>query len=351
MGPSRNDHQVAIRCGVGVFVPLMALVVVDRLDLAIFASFGAFTGIYGRNEPHRQRVVSQVRAGLLMLGVLFAATLAARLSPGGQLDPWAIVVATTIVAWACSLVVGLWRLRPSGSLFQIFAFAAVASLPHQPPLGEAMLAALGSVLLGVVIGMASRLHPGRRTPLSWAGVRAAWAVRIPAAERRALWLESWGYLIAAALAGTVATIVGLALGFGHNYWAMVAAVVPLVGHSTRQRVNRGLQRILGTVVGLVLLALVVVAHPQPWLLVVFIAVCQFGAEMLIARQYFWAQVTVTPLALMSTLLAAPVNPEALLHDRFIDTVIGAVVGVGVVLAPSIWRRWIHWGSRVEQREW
>ncbi|MDQ0077485.1 hypothetical protein J2S97_002673 [Arthrobacter oryzae] len=29
----------------GVFVPLIILVLIDRMDLAIFASFGAFTGI------------------------------------------------------------------------------------------------------------------------------------------------------------------------------------------------------------------------------------------------------------------------------------------------------------------
>jgi hypothetical protein len=267
------------------------------------------------------------------------------------MDPWAIVGATTLVAWACSVVVGLWRLRPSGSLFQIFAFAAVASMPHQPPLGEAMLAAAGSAALSLAIGVASRVHPSRRTPFTWDAVRAAWRIRLGAEERKVLWLESLGYLIAAGIAGTLATIVGQALGFGHNYWAMVAAVVPLVGHSTRHRVDRGIQRILGTVVGLAVLAGIVAIRPAAWLMVVFIAACQFGAEMLIARQYFLAQVCVTPLALMSTLLVAHVNPLDLLHDRFIDTVIGAIVGVFVVLAPSVWRRWIRWRSRAEQLEW
>lgn len=351
IGPLKNDHHVALRAGAGVFIPLLTLVIVGRLDLAIFASFGAFTGIYGRNEPHRVRLVTQVRAGLLMLAVILAATLSARLSSGGAMNPWGIVVGTTIVAWACTIVVGYWRLRPAGSLFHIFAFAAIASVPHQPPLGQAMLAAALTVVLSVLIGIASRVLPSRRTPLTWAGVRAAWRVRLGAEERKAVWLESLGYLVAASISGVVATIVGQTLGFGHNYWAMVAAVVPLVGHTTRHRVDRGLQRVLGTVVGLVVLALIVAVRPEAWLMVVFIGACQFGAEMLIARQYFLAQVCVTPLALMSTLLVAHVNPLDLLHDRLIDTAIGAVVGVGVVLAPDAWRRWIRWRSREEQLEW
>ena len=66
MAPANKDHQVALRCAVGVFVPLITLVLLDRLDLAIFASFGAFAGIYGRNEPHARRLALQFRAGGLM---------------------------------------------------------------------------------------------------------------------------------------------------------------------------------------------------------------------------------------------------------------------------------------------
>ncbi|NUP74952.1 MAG: FUSC family protein [Sinomonas sp.] len=338
IGPAKNDHHAAIRAAAGVFLPLLTLTLLNRLDLAIFASFAAFTGIYGRNEPHRVRLVTQTRAGLLMLGVILAATLTARFSAGGALGPWGIVVGTTIVAWLCSVIVGHWRLRPAGSLFHIFAFAAVASLPHQPPLRDAVLAAVATFALCLAIGIASRVHPGRRTPLGWPGMRAAWRVRLGAEERRVLWLESIGYLVAPAIAGAAATAVGHTLGFGHNYWAMVAAVVPLVGHSTRHRVSRGLQRVLGTVVGLALLAGIAALQPAPWAMVVLIAACQFGAEMLIARQYFLAQVCVTPLALLSTLLVAHTDPGALLHDRFIDTAIGAAIGVAVVLAPSLYRR-------------
>ena len=65
-----------------------------------------------------------------------------------------------------------------------------------------------------------------------------------------------------------------------------------------------------------------------------IAVCQFGAELFIARQYLLAQIFVTPLALISTLLVAPAAPGILLRDRIVETVIGAAVGIAVVLAPG-----------------
>ncbi|MGY2744590.1 FUSC family protein [Arthrobacter sp. UYCu723] len=337
MAPGHKDYQVAIRCAVGVFVPLITLVLLDRLNLAIFASFGAFTGIYGRNEPHAKRFVLQFRAGTLMLLVMLLAALAAR--AGGALGLstadtiWMQVVATTLVAGGCSLIVAWWRLRPAGSLFHIFAFAAIASIPSQPPLWQAMLVAVLTVAFSLLIGMSSRVARSRRSPWVWPH-----PARLTPAEKRAARLESLGYLVAAGLAGTLGTLAGEWLGFGHNYWAMVAAVVPLVGHTTRHRVSRGVQRIVGTAVGLVLLAGILLLQPAPWQTVLVIAACQFGAEMFIARQYVLAQIFVTPLALISTLLVAPSAPGLLLRDRILETVIGAAVGIGVVLAPTVWRQ-------------
>jgi hypothetical protein len=337
IAPGNKDHHPALRCAVGVFVPLLTLVLLGRLDLAIFASFGAFTGIYGRGEAHGTRFALQLRAGALMLLVVLLASLAARLGGTLGLDgagtTWFLVLATTAVAGACSVAVSWWRLRPAGSLFHIFAFAAIASIPNQPPLWEGMLVAVLTTAFCLLIGFSSRILASHRKP--WLRPRP---LRRTPHERRAAWLEGAGYLVAAGLAGTLATWAGQWLGFGHNYWAMVAAVVPLVGHTTRHRVRRGLQRIIGTVLGLVVLAGILLLNPAPWQTVLIMALCQFGAEMFIIRQYLLAQLFVTPLALISTLLVVPASPAILLRDRIIETVIGAAVGLAVVLAPTVWRR-------------
>ena len=337
IAPGNKDHHPAIRCAVGVFVPLLTLVLLGRLDLAIFAAFGAFTGIYGRGEPHGTRFVLQLRAGLLMLLVILLASLAARTGGAVGLDEsgttWLLVLATTLVAGGCSVAISLLRLRPAGSLFHIFAFAAIASIPNQPPLWEGLLVAVLVTALCLVIGFSSRVLPSRRTP--WARPRP---LRHAPNELRTAWLEGAGYLVAAGLAGSLATWAGQWLGFGHNYWAMVAAVVPLVGHTTRHRVRRGVQRIIGTVLGLVVLAGILLLSLEPWQTVLVMALCQFGAEMFIIRQYLLAQVFITPLALISTLLVVPASPAILLRDRIIETVIGAAVGIAVVVAPGVVRR-------------
>jgi hypothetical protein len=341
MAPANRDHEVGIRCGITVLVPLLTLLLIDRIDLAIFASFGAFTAIYGRNLKHGPRLQMQVRAGSLMFVVLLLATLAGRNGLSEAENPWGLVGLTTIVAGACAVIAAYWNLRPSGSLFQIFAFAAVASVSHQPPLGEALLTAALTIVFAVVVGISSRVHPAHRHPFEWQA-----GERITAERHRIVWSEAAWYVVAAGVAGSLATALGPVLGMQHNYWAMVSAVVPLVGHSTRYRVNRGLQRIVGTFLGLVLLAVVLWLHPQLWAIVLIIAVLQCVAELFIARQYVLAQMTVTPLALLSTVLGMSastdtIDTSGLLYDRFLETVIGSVVGMACVLAPWAWRKWVR----------
>ncbi|WFP17141.1 FUSC family protein [Citricoccus muralis] len=344
IGPADRDHEAGVRCAITVLVPLLTLLAIDRIDLSIFACFGAFTAIYGRNLDHAARFQMQARAGGLMLAVLLLATLAGRVGISEAQNPWLLVACTTAVAGVASVIAAHWRLRPSGSLFQIFAFAAVASIPVQPAWWEAMATSCATVGFALAVGLVSRVLRSHRTPLYWPRTEA-----LSEDHRKIILGEGVWYLVAAGAAGTVATALGAALGISHNYWAMVAAVVPLVGHSTRYRVSRGLQRVIGTFLGLLVLAAVLALEPALWVLVLLIAALQFTAEMFIARQYMIAQAVVTPLALLATVLATsahtgalPTGAEAtaLMYDRAMETVIGSGIGVMCVLFPWAWRRYV-----------
>lgn len=344
IGPANKDHEAAIRCAITVFVPLTTLLLLDRVDLAIFASFGAFTQIYGRNMDHAHRFQCQLRSGVLMLLVLFLASLAGRSGITEQDSPWIFALCTAVVAAVSSAVTSFWQLRPAGSLFQTFAFAAVASVPVQPPLGEAMLTAVCTVVFALLLGISSRVHREHRTKLYWPENEELSSLRRKVIAGEALW-----YFIAAGAAGALVTALGPTLNMTHSYWAMIAAITPLVGHSTRFRISRGLQRVLGTFVGLALLSLVLLADPPVWLLILLIACFQFGAELFVARQYMLAQVFVVPLALLSTVLsvaaaAGEISTElrnVLLYDRALETVFGSAVGVACVVAPWAWRKFVR----------
>lgn len=134
---------------------------------------------------------------------------------------------------------------------------------------------------------------------------------------------------------------------------MVAAVTPLVGHSTRYRVNRGFQRVIGTFVGLGVTWLIIVVNPTAVVVLLIVALFQGLAELYVARRYALAQVVVTPLALLSGMLVVitvggqPSLQAAgglrMISDRAVETVIGAVVGLVCVLIPWLTRRYL-WRS-------
>jgi uncharacterized membrane protein YccC len=136
------------------------------------------------------------------------------------------------------------------------------------------------------------------------------------------------YAVVVLVAGGTATAVGI----GHPYWAMVAAVAPLTGPSLTQRVHKGLHRIFGTFAGVGTTALLLFWHPQPWVMVLMVIFMQFMAEMLVIRHYAAALIFITPMALIMAELAKPSEPGPLLVDRAFQTLIGSVVGLALVYA-------------------
>lgn len=137
--------------------------------------------------------------------------------------------------------------------------------------------------------------------------------------------------IAAPLAGTAATL----LGIGHAYWAIAAAVLVLHQGADRSRtLRRGLDRLAGTWVGLILAAGILWLHPQGWWLAVVLAALQLTIEMLVVRHYGLASVFITAAALTIATGTHRVDVGELLLARGSDTLVGCAVGVAVFLVLS-----------------
>lgn len=315
VGPDRGDHRVALRAAVSVLVPLLVLAALGRLEWSIYATFGAFTSLYGRERLHPARTRMQVTAaGVLTtcvtLGVLVGSLPERR---------WVAVVVGALVAGLASLASDAQGWHPPGPLFPVFAFAATASIDSSAadvPVG--LLVAGSAALLAVAVGGAGQLRRARVRPQEVA------RTPVPRADLAAVARRHVARCAGAALvAGAVAT----GLGIGHPYWAVVGAVVPLSAHALLAQVVRGVQRLVGTALGLVVAAALLALDPRGLVLVVVVVVLQGVAELLVGRNYALALVAVTPLALLVGHLAAPSPASPLLLDRGVETVVGVAVGV------------------------
>jgi len=85
-------------------------------------------------------------------------------------------------------------------------------------------------------------------------------------------------------------------------------------------------------------AALLVWSPPAFAVICIIVVCQFFAEILVARHYGAALVFITPLALSVSHLASPTPLPALVIDRVLETVLGAAIGILLVLLARLVER-------------
>ncbi|RZU18227.1 FUSC family protein [Streptomyces sp. BK239] len=137
-----------------------------------------------------------------------------------------------------------------------------------------------------------------------------------------------------ALGCALAGYVALALGIGRPYWALVTAA-SLYQANVTLTWSRGLQRVVGNLVGvLAYAALVPVAHFHQAALVLVCLALNFGAEALISRNYWLGSVCVTPMALLITEFARHQDAGELITERVVDTLVGALVGFAAAVAVT-----------------
>ncbi|WP_396922919.1 FUSC family protein [Mycolicibacterium sp.] len=143
--------------------------------------------------------------------------------------------------------------------------------------------------------------------------------------------ESLRLAARAGVAVLISGVIASALTMNHAYWAMASAVLILhQGFDWLRTVTRGVERTLGTLVGLGVAGIILALHPQGLWLVLIIGALQFTVEMYVMRNYTLAVVFITPAALTIASGGMPVaDLGELLLARGGDTLIGCAVALSV----------------------
>jgi Fusaric acid resistance protein-like len=315
---------VAVRAWFSISVPLLTLVAIDQVEWSLYATFGAFTSLYGRERVDLHRVVRQGAAGL---SLIVATTLGALVAISSERE-WLAIPVAAAVAVAASYVSARHDWIPPGSLFQVFAFAAVASVPAEasdlvPAIVVVTLSALFAVLVGNVGVLVRRARRTADPPAPGHPIGGPHS-------------GGWLYAVQSGLGVLLAGMLATGSGIGRPYWAMVAAVVPLMAHDFGSQLVRGVHRVIGTFIGLGVAWLLLELDLPDAVVVLVAATLQMATELVIGRNYAFALICITPLALLIVHLAAPVIPISdLLGDRGLETAIGVTIGllVGYVTRP------------------
>ncbi|GAA1651499.1 FUSC family protein [Actinoplanes couchii] len=310
VAPHAGAHHPALRMAIAALVPPVLLTMAGQPTWAGWALLGAVTAAYARSDSPRRRLRVQAMVGLvLVLLVIIATVLAAAAVPGIVL-----VLATAVVAGLATVLADAGRWSPPGALFPVFVFGAASAIP-------AGFSTVG-LLWALSVTASSDFFRTRSARPSPNPPQPSRAVTRTTALHAAICFAG------AAVAGSIA----LTAGLRHPSWAMVAAVVPVVGVSTGAQILRAGHRLVGTLLGVLVAGVLFLHAPGPLEIAVLTAVLLFGAELLIARNYSLALLFITPLTIGMSHPDTPDRLLALMADRALETVIGVVVAVALIAA-------------------
>lgn len=171
----------------------------------------------------------------------------------------------------------------------------------------------------------------------WRVIREVMVAALKPDAHARRWLVSYAVRVgvAALIAGAVTNL----LGIGHAYWAAVSAVSVLQATSTSTSVPRMIQRVVGTGLGVLVGLAILSTSPSPWVLILALALLQWGAEMTVMLNYCFGLFFATPVALLVSSFASNADPTALVSNRLWATLLGAAIAVLVAwMFPN--RAWL-----------
>lgn len=145
----------------------------------------------------------------------------------------------------------------------------------------------------------------------------------------------------AALRYGIVLLISAAIAYGfhlnRSYWVPLSAAAVMGGGTYVSSLHRGIQRSMGTIIGILIGAALLWLKPQGVWVPLTLAGLQFIVELIYARNYSLAVIFITPSTL---LIGTTINPALtsgyFISARIVDIIIGSVVAI--VGTTLLWRK-------------
>ena len=323
-GPWR--WAIGVQAGIAMGLPIALFTLGGHQSFGFIASLGAFTALYGAklSRSGRLRILP-----LALIGLIAASSLGVLASPHEWLTNLTLV---TVAALGCVLTLGT-PLGPPGPIMFVLVAAVSAQLAAPLNHGGAgfekmavpALVALGGLIAYLVIISPLALPSVRRREL------AASDTPDEATPGKARFdSTAKAITIRVVIAVAIASFFNRPLGAYRSYWVIVTAVAVLQSSPTRRLTNvRAFQRVIGTILGVGIFAVIAMSQPAAAALVAIVVVLQFAVEVVVARNYGLALLFITPLALTIYMAGRTVDPFVMIRGRISDTLLGASIALAV----------------------
>lgn len=325
ISPSDRMWQMPFAAALATGLPLLVGASFDHLAYGLVSSLGGLVFLYLPATLLYHRMVT-------LMACAFGMSAAYTLGLISHFFPLLMMPMLVFIAILVTMVCRFYGVGMPGGLFFIMAAAIGAYSPlevEQVPLMVGLMS-MGS-LLACLIAFFYSLHTLR--------LRAPKPVA-PLPE------PTFDFVVFDSVVIGVCVGISLALAqalhLERAYWVPVSCLAAIQGASLRAVWNKQVHRILGTGIGLMVAWGLMLLPLDKWSISLTMMVLTFVVETAVVRHYAFAAIFITPLTILLAEAATlgHGSPAALVQARFIDTVLGAFVGLlgGVCLHSPRFRQ-------------
>lgn len=309
---SDRAWQLPLAAALSSGIPLLIAAYFDQLALGLVGSIGGLVFLYLPNTPMHHRMV-QLMACAFGLAACYCFGLLC------HFVPYLVIPMLVVVSILVSMICRFFGMGPPGSLFFIMAASIGAYTPVQPlqvPLMVGLLT-MGSLVAGITGFFYSVFMLRKRA-----------AMPVPALPQPTFDFVIFDSVVIGAFVG-IALAVAQALQLEKPYWVPISCLAVIQGSSLRAVWNKQLHRILGTSVGLGVAFVLLKLPLDNWSISLAVMALTFIIEVTVVRHYALAAAFITPLTILlaEAAVLSHGSASALIAARFIDTLVGCMVGL------------------------
>ena len=317
--------QMPFAAAISLGLPLLIGAYFNHLEYGLASSLGGLAFLYLPSTPLYHRMVT-VMACSFGLSACYA------LGVMSQLIPVLMMPALIFTAILVTMVCRFYALPPPGSLFFIMA-ASIGAYSPVPVLQLPLTVGLVSMgtMLACLIGFFYSLHMLRRhTPKAVAPLPS----------------PTFDFVVFDSV--VIGVFVGISLALAQvlqlekAYWVPVSCLAVIQGASLRAVWIKQVHRVAGTTIGLLLVWPLLLLPLDKWSISLTVMALAFIIESTVVRHYAFASIFITPLTILLVEAATlgHNSPAALMSARFVDTLLGCLVGLagGICLHNLVFRK-------------
>ena len=293
-------------------LPLLIGAYFDHLEYGLVSSLGGLVFLYLPSTPLYHRMVS-------IMACAFGLAACYTLGLMSHLFPPLMVPVLVFIAILVTMVCRFYNIGPPSSLFFIMAasIGAYSTVPlSDVPLMVGLLT-MGCLLACLIAFFYSLYMLRRHAP------KPVEPLPVPTFNYVVFDSVVIGVFVGISLAAAQA------LQLQNGYWVPVSCLAVIQGGSIRKVWNKQLHRLVGTGIGLLVTLGILLLPLDKWTIPLAMMAMTFVIELTVVRHYAFAVVFITPLTILLAEAATlgHASASALVHARFLDTVLGCLIGL------------------------